>query len=572
MLDLLITEGMLVDGTGNSWFRGDVGVKDGKIAGIYRGESPPEARKVINARHLAVCPGFIDIHTHSDYTILHHHRATSSLRAGVTTEAMGMCGHTVFPVTELTRPQIERSMAAFSDLDPGEVPEVDWRDLAGWLDRLVPRGLGINVGQLTGHGMLRTAVMGPEGKGGEAPEPTRDQTESMKAALRESLEQGSLGLATGLGYPPGRNALTSEVAELAEEVARVGGVHISHIRNESDLLASAAAEVIEVSRHSGVKTSISHHKAMGWENWGKTEHTLAMLEKARTREGLEVWADFYPWEYAAQSNLGSIFLPSLDSRGLSREDLISRLKGSSSFKELKEGLRKARATAQEAARKRYDALAPKGIPASMEVFSPSNQYVVHSPRHPQLVGLNFYQVIRQAGRDFTFENMLEVLRQIYIHDEGHTYIAGGKMSQADVDRLMKHPLVAVSTDGWTLSREVDLGRPGLHVHPRQYGTHALVLGSFVRERGVVRLEEAVRKMTALPASILGLSDRGLLSPGFWADVVVFDPRTVANRATHGRPEIPPEGIRCVLVNGQVALEEAKPTGALAGQVVRRARS
>lgn len=568
MLDLLISGAMIMDGSGNAWYRGSVGVSEGKVAGIFRSRELPEACRVIDGAGLVLSPGFIDLHTHTDYTVLNHRRALSSLHAGVTAEAMGMCGHSTFPVTPMTLPQIKRSMALFSGVSPEDLPDISWKDLAGWLEIVEKQGLGINVGQLTGHGMLRSAAMGPEGKGGEITEPSHGQMEEMKRLLEISLEQGSLGLATGLAYPPGRNCLTGEVSQLAALVSGAGGVHISHIRNEAEHLAWAVGEIITIARETGVRSSVSHHKAMGWENWGKTEHSLAMLEEAR-REGAEISCDFYPWEYAAQSNLGSVFYPSFDTAERSREHLLEQMREEDSYQTLMRDLLKALGKAQQAADKRHQSLRAYGIPAPQDVFSPATQYVVHSPASPHLVGLNLLEVAHSAGRDCRLESILDTLREVYLADEGHTYIAGGKMGQEDLDRLIRHPLAAISTDGWTLEREIDLGYPALHIHPRQYGSHALVLGSYARDRGVISLEEAIRKMSSLPAQVLGLSDRGLIRPGFWADLVLFDPRAVANRATHGGPSVPPVGIRYVLVNGQVALEEGKHTGVLAGQVLRR---
>ncbi len=568
MLDTLIKGGYIVDGTGAPGYRAHVGVKDGRVAGIYRGESVPEADMVIDAARMVLCPGFIDVHTHTDYTIYHHHQAKSSLGMGVTTEVMGMCGHTVFPVTMMTIPQIKQAVARFSGIDIDDVMDLSWEGLSGWLEVLDRHGVGINVAQMAGHGMLRTVAMGRENKGGDTIEPSRAQMEEMRSLLSQAMDEGAFGLASGLGYPPGRNATTAELISLGEVVGEKGGAYITHLRNEGEHLAFSVAEMVEIARQTGVRASATHHKALGFESWGKIRNTLALIEDARTL-GVQVMADFYPWTYAAQSNLGTIFSGSPVSVEKDEKTLLQRLALDSGFKEIRDSVEKALNETREGAERRARGLAAFGIPISLDVWSPETQYLVHSRCCPGLVGMNIDEICRSQGRGSDLDSVLSVMREIYLQDEGETYIAGGKMDPVDTDMLASHPLVAFSTDGWTLSAPVDMKQPGLHVHPRQYGTYPLVLEWFVRERKIISLEEAIRKMTSLPASLLGIDDRGLIRDGMWADLVVFDPQQVANRATHSGPQSPPVGIEWVLVNGGVAVENGLPTSGLHGQVLRR---
>ncbi len=568
MLDLVVANAWLVDGTGNPGFRGHVGVKGGRIECVCRGLDPPPAGRIIDAAGKVLCPGFIDVHTHSDYSILHHRTALSSLGAGVTTEVMGMCGHTVFPVTPATAAQVRRSIGLFSGLDDAELPEISWSDLDQWLSTLEQVGVGINVAQMVGHGMLRTAAMGPEDGGGEVIVPSPSQLAEMQRMMTDAMEQGAFGLATGLGYPPGRNAFTDEVVSLATTASHYGGAYISHIRNEGEFLAWSTRELIEIAARSGIRASASHHKALGWENWGKVVHTLAMIESAQG-EGVEVMVDFYPWPFAAQSNMGVMFYAGFDSPGRDRGRLLEVLADTQEFTALKRSLVEAWSKARDGARRRCEALGAMGVPVSTSVLGFDSSFLVHSEARAELVGMSLADICRQATGATNPEDMLDVLRDIYLADEGMAFIAGGEMAEDDLDALVLHPLAAVSTDGWTLSSALDLGHPVLQAHPRQYGTHARILEHYTLERGLISLEEAIRKMTSLPASLLGLDDRGGLKPGMWADLVILEPDSIANRASHAEPQLSPLGIGWVLVNGQVAIEAGKPLETLTGHVLRR---
>ncbi|MEW6547133.1 MAG: D-aminoacylase [Bacillota bacterium] len=565
MLDILIKGAWVVDGTGSRAYRGAIGVKDGRIVLIRRGGvDEGEARRVIDADGLVCSPGFIDLHSHSDYSIFIHNHAVSSLRAGVTTEAVGMCGYGVFPARGQLADEAPKRMAGMSQVPVGELGERDWETLDDWMQKLERRGIGINVAHFVGHGALRIAVMGQEGAGGEATVPSPEQLQAMKDELRACMEQGAFGLSSGLEYAPGRNATTGELVELCRVVALYGGAYVSHMRSEADLLISATKEFISICRDAGIPGSISHHKAIGEENWGKVRATLALMEEARS-QGVDVICDFYPWEYAAQSNLGSFFYTDFEISPRDADSLRARLTNAGEWAALKSRLREQEEKERRAAEGRARVLAEHGVKVSGPEDPLASCYVVHSPSHPELVGANLREACRVLGDP---EDAWEGLRRLYLDDEGYCQVAGGRMWVEDIRALVRHPLAAVSTDGWTLARIPDLRRPGISPHPRNYGTYARVLGEFVREERYVPLEEAVRKMTSLPAGLLGLRDRGLLAEGFWADLCLFDPANIANTATHSGPCAYPVGIKYVLVNGVVAVDNGEEAGALAGQVLR----
>ena len=564
MLDVLLRNVNVVDGTGNPGYRAAVGVKDGKIAVIARGSEVPDALRVIDCVGLVCAPGFIDVHTHTEYSILVHHHAVSTLHAGVTTEVMGMCGYGVFPVNEAISTEARARMAGMSQVDQATVGEVDWTDLSGWLDKVEKHGVGINVLQFAGHGGIRAYVMGKEGKGGERVIPTADEMEAMKRAVAECMEQGAFGLSSGLQYAPGRNAITSELIELGRVVGQYGGAYISHMRSEDEYLNFAARELIEICQETGMRGSMTHHKAYGIENWGKVHATTALIDDARSR-GIQVMCDFYPWEYAAESNIGSTFYADFEQTPRNADELIGKLKNEDAWSGLKAHLLEMQRREAEAMLTRSVALARYGIKSSAAPNHLDTSYIVHSRTHPEVIGLSEREAAKALGFGGDF---LEAARKLYLDDDGYCYYAGGLIGEDDIRHLVKYPHAAISTDSWTWERPPDLRRPGMSAHPRAYGSFAKTLGLYSRDLGLVRLEEAVRKMTSLPASLLGLDDRGIVRPGLWADLTVFDPSRVANQAIYADPYRFPVGIEYVLVNGVLAIDKGQETRALNGKVLR----
>lgn len=566
--EIVIRNGRVIDGTGNPWFKADVGIKDGKIAKL----SPvplKRADRVIDARGLLVCPGFINLHSHSDSTILSHNNAENCLAMGLVTELVGNCGSSVAPLSEEFRAAVAermkgRTLGLMED-------EVDWLTLGEWMKKLETRGIGINVAALVGHGTVRSIVMGVEGEGGERVVPTDAEMDEMKVMVDGAMKDGAFGLSTGLVYAPGRNALTGEVIELVKVVAKYGGVYASHMRCEGNRLLEATGEFIEICEKARVKGTIAHHKAMGSNNYGKVCETIRMVERARA-EGVDIIIDQYPWRHGGTTkSLGARFKvsqPGEEPAVKTREELVVKLKDRDEWEKLKAAVLKGREKELESYMLRKEELEERGGWTSEPFFTSLGGTVLSSKGHPELVGRSFREVADALGDG----DLWEGIRSLLIADEGCTSAGGEPYSEDDIITILSYPWTTVSTDQYAMDNSKvslqDAADALAMQHPRGWGTYAKILGRYVREEKVLTMEEAIRKMTSLPARILGLQDRGLVREGFWADLVVFDPETVANLATYGNPHLFPSGIPYVLVNGKLAIDESKPTGALAGKVLR----
>jgi N-acyl-D-amino-acid deacylase len=559
MYEILFRNARVVDGTGNPWFTADVAIADRKIAALDR-HVPGTADRVIDASGLVVAPGFIDIHTHSDRTIISNKKASSSVMAGVTTEAGGNCGSAVYAYSDKYLESLQKRMDDVA---------VDWSDVRGYREKLGSQGIGINIAPFVGHGTIRTSIMGPEGSGGERILPSTTEMEQMKDLLEEAMLQGAFGLTTGLWYPPGRNALTDEIIALCRIVSKHGGCYMSHIRGEADVLIESVREFIETCEKAPVRGSISHHKAMGPQNWGKPSETIRLLETARSR-GVEVMCDQYPWNYSSAANMGRWFISGRGRNpGIEGHYTPSEMELKTFLKDLRnpELWKRIKKESQE----RYDvdfakneerrkAMERYHITPSEVVNPRSFEYITHSKTHPELIGKRFFEVADALGID----NYWEAIRKVLLDDEGHTFTGGGGMCDEDIITILRYTLCAISTDGSTRDNPSTVMRPA---HPRNYGSFAKVLQRYVREERVLSLEDAVRKMTWLPASFLGLKKRGLLYPGNWADITVFNPDTIENKATFAQPDQYPTGIEYVLVNGEIAAEKGKRTDNLSGKAL-----
>jgi len=566
--DIVIRNGRIIDGTGNPWFKADIGIKDGKIAKL----SPvplKRADEVIDAKGLVVCPGFINLHSHSDSTLHSHNNAENCLAMGLVTELTGNCGSSVAPISEKYREVVTERMKGRT-LGLME-EEVDWIKLDEWMGKLEKRGIGINIAALVGHGTVRSNVMGVEGEGGERIVPTDDEMDEMKVMVDEAMKDGAFGLSTGLTYAPGRNALTGEVVELVKVVAKHGGVYASHMRCEGDHLLEATREFIEICEKAGVRGTIAHHKAMGRNNYGKVCETIRMVERARAR-GVDIIVDQYPWRHGGTTkSLGARFKASQSGEEpevRTREELVETLKDQDEWEKLKATVLEGRQKELESYRVRKEKLEERGGWTSKPFFSALGGTVLHSKKHPELERRSFGDVAEALGEG----DLWEGIRALLIADEGYTSTGGEPYSEDDIITILSYPWTTVSTDQYAMDNSKvslqDAADALAMQHPRGWGTYAKILGRYVREEKVLTMEEAVRKMTSLPARFLGLQDRGLVREGFWADLVVFDPEKVANLATYGNPHLFPNGIPYVLVNGQLAIDIGKPTGALAGKVLR----
>jgi N-acyl-D-amino-acid deacylase len=527
MLDILIKNGTVVDGTGQSAFKADVGVAEGRIAVLAK-DVAQEATRTIDAQGLQVAPGFIDPHTHSDLPLLVDPHAESKIRQGVTTEVIGNCGFSPAP---LMGAAVEETRARAKNLGL----EVTWRSMADYLERLRDPGTALNVVPLVGHNTVRGSIIGYDDV-----QPTPEQQAEMERVLKEAMEQGARGLSTGLYYPPGYYAKTKEVIGLARAAARNGGIYASHIRSESDLVLEAVAEAIEIGQQAGIGVEVAHLKLESYRNWGNIDRLVATLDDAQA-QGLRVGFDQYP--YIACNTWLAAMLPYWAQAGGSRA-VADRLRDP----EVRAQLR------QDWEQKRAEWDNRTGVRDWTDVF------VSDSPTRPELLGQTIAEIAEAEGKD-----PLEAAFDLIVVSEGQAGCVWFTQLEENVQTLMRHPLVVVGSDGSSLKPEGALGQR--KVHPRNYGTFPRVLGRYVREEKVLSLEEAIKKMTSITAERFGLTDRGAIREGAWADLVLFDAEKVSDWATFTDPHQYPEGIPYVIVNGQVVIDQGRHTGALAGQVL-----
>lgn len=565
--DLILKNGDIIDGTGNPWFKSDVGIKDRKIARI----SPvplDEADRVIDAKGLLICPGFMNLHSHTDSTILAHNNAENCLAMGLVTELVGNCGSSVAPITESYREYVRARMKGRSFSLKEE--EVDWLTLGEWIKRVEARGVGINIAPMIGHGSVRSAVMGVEGQGGERIVPTEEEMKQMKALVDQAMKDGAFGLSTGLIYAPGRNALTEEVIELVKVVSKYGGVYASHMRDEGDFLLKATREFIEICEKTGVRGTISHTKASGRENYGKACEVIRIVERARAR-GIDAIVDQYPWQHGGVTkSLGALLKgwdPSDELMVENRGDLVKKLKEPEAYEKLKAAAIARRDKEIELFKQRKKKLEEKGGWSPEPYAMATGGTILYSKAHPELEGKSYDDVMKAFGE----EDRYDALRDLLIADEGWTCSGGEPYSEDDIVTILRYPWTTVSTDQYAMDNSKvslqDMADELAMQHPRGWGTYAKILGKYVRDEKVLSMEEAIRKMTSLPARFLDLQDRGIVREGFCADLVVFDPKTVKSRATYGNPCLFPEGIPYVIVNGELAIDEGKHTGSLSGEVL-----
>jgi N-acyl-D-aspartate/D-glutamate deacylase len=535
MFDIVIKGGRIIDGTGNPWFKADVCVKDGKIAKVGR-LSHVNAEKVIDAKGLIVSPGFIDMHSHSDFSVIFNPKAESTIRQGVTTLVVGNCGMSLAPVNPAREDLLMRYISPF--LPPGEKLEIKWSTFSEYLKHQEKFGVSSNIANLVGHGTVRIAVMGFEER-----TPTKEELGEMKMLVAEAMEAGAFGMSTGLIYPPGIYSKTEELIELAGVVAKYGGIYTSHIRGEGTTLIEAVKEAIEIGEEGKLPIEISHHKAAGKPQWGKSKETLRLMEEARER-GVEVTCDQYPYK-AGMTSLVTLLPPWAHQGGMNK--LLERLRSPEEREKMRRNIE-------------------EGIPG-WENFAAScgweNIYVssVKTEKNKPLEGKNIAEIAKIMGKPDEFTALCELL----LEEEGAATMVLFMMDEEDIRRIMKHPLSMVGSDSWSVAPYgiLGVGKP----HPRFYGTYPKILGEYVRENKTLSLEEAIRKMTSLPAQKIGLWNRGLLREGTWADIVIFNPDTVKDKATYQDPHQYPEGIEYVLVNGQIVVELGEHTGILTGKIL-----
>lgn len=528
MYDLIIGGGSLVDGTGAPAIRADLGVAGGRIVAIGDLKAASAAQRV-DATDRIVCPGFIDTHTHSEISVLANPDAPAKIRQGVTTEIVGNCGFTAFPLVEATR-----EMARDFSVPVLGHPEIewDWLDLGGYFERLERERCAVNVATLVGQGTLRNAVLGFDKRAPNPAELTR-----MQSLLERAMEQGAFGLSTGLSYPPGMFADTAEIVELCRVVSRKGGLYATHLRNQSDLVEEAVEEALEIGMRAEVPVVISHHKAAGERNWGKVKNTLAMLDRAHAA-GRRTASDVYPY-LSGMSTMLPVLPPWVLEGGV--DEMLARLRDDEMRKKI---------------RRDFETGLP-GWENKATVLGWDNVVIssVATEKNRDLAGISVRAAAERRGKDD-----LELLFDLLVEEGGMVGRRSIQCCEEDVLAVLTHSRTMIGSDG------LDVENP----HPRQYGCFARVLGEYVREKRALGLESAIHKMTGLSASTFGFSDLGLLKTGMRADVVVFDAAAIRDEGTYADPSRHPSGIDWVFVGGKAAVAEGKPTGARNGQVLRHA--
>jgi N-acyl-D-amino-acid deacylase len=496
--DLLITNGRIVDGSGNPWFRTDIGIKDGRIARLGR-INPTDAAKTIDARGQIVAPGFIDVHTHVE-SIYNLPAAENFIRMGVTTLVTGNCGGSVV-------------------------------DVGRFLGRMKENPTAVNLATLIAHGSVRREAMGLDDKA-----PTADEMKKMEALVEQGMKDGAVGLSTGLIYVPGTYAKTDEITNLARVVARYGGIYATHMRSEGERVADAIRESIQIGEQAGLPVEISHFKISSKAMWGQTPMTLGLVRDARAR-GLMVTVDQYAYT-ASSTSLESRLPGWLRAGGLveAKKRLAEPATRERIISEMKEGLKRN----------------------GFKDFSYA-MVASYEPDH-SFNGKSIAEITKQVRGKKDVKNQIEQI--IAMYEAGGAGMIYHGMNEDDVQRIMREPFTMIASDSGV--RQQDESVP----HPRGYGNNVRVLGRYVRELQIISLEDAIRKMTSLPAQTFGFRDRGMIREGFAADLTIFDDKTVADRATFDKPHQYPVGISYVIVNGEVVLVNEQMTAARPGTALR----
>jgi N-acyl-D-amino-acid deacylase len=521
MLDLLLKNGVIIDGSGNPSYRGDIAISDELIQAI--GVVNEEAREIVDITGLVVAPGFIDTHSHSDLFLIHDPSSLSKIMQGITTEIIGQDGLGEAPIRQELVDEWRRYLSGLN----GDPPiDWSWKGLDEYLHVLEATKTAVNVACLVGHGNLRLLVMGMENKNSSDME-----IEEMKKLLRASLEAGAIGMSTGLIYAPCVYSDTNELIELCKVVAEYSGVFVVHMRDEGDKLLESIDEVLTIARESGVHAHISHFKAGGKRNWGKSREALLKLDEAHSM-GLQISYDQYP--YTAGSTFLSSLLPSwVHEGGVDR--LLKRIRDSGTRERIKAEYRvrleSGRATGWDQVLITY----------------------VESAENKQFEGKNLAEIAEI--REY---HPVDILMDLVIEENNMASMASFTMSEKDIERIMRHPLGMVCTDGLLL------GKP----HPRAYGAFPRVLGKYVREQKVLRLEEAVRRMTSYPSRVFNLGKRGYILVGFIADLVIFSPTTILDSSTYEEPRRYPSGIKHVIVSGELSVKNGQYIEIKNGNIIK----
>lgn len=531
--DILVKNGKIIDGTGNPWFHGDIGIRGDTIVEI--GDlSGKTAVKTIDARGMAVSPGFIDMHTHCDYGLDRPDSKANLnyLIQGTTTVVTGNCGDSVSLKVAETKKKWEG------------------------------QGIGTNVVFLVGHGTIRRAVMEEEPR-----EAKREEIEKMQAVLRRSMKEGAWGMSTGIEYIPGRYSNTEEIIELTKVVGEFGGIYTSHMRDESTRIIEAIEETIRIGEETGVPVNIAHFKVCGKDIWGLLKDAVKVVNDARAR-GIYITADQYPYVQSAPVGpIISIAKVPEDMEPLA--EIRKKMRGRNLLDAEREKLREQyvdelkKALSDKSKKEQIKKFTLEGLPddpSDIAMWGWHNYTILVAEKNTHLMGKNISDLAREQKRD-AFDLVVDM-----ILDEPDMLYSGGSMSEDDLQYALRQDWVMVSSDGDAspIIKKTDKPRRG---HPRDYGSQTKVLRKYVREEKILTLENAIRKMTSLPASFLQMKDRGMLSGGYKADIVIFDPETVRDNSTYADAHQYSSGVEYVILNGKISIENGEYNDALNGKVL-----
>jgi N-acyl-D-amino-acid deacylase len=528
--DLLIKNGRIVDGSGRAAYVADLGIKGDRIVSIGK-LSQATATRTVDAQGLVVAPGFIDMLGQSETYLLIDPRANSKVMMGVTTEITGE-GESIAPINERQIKEQEDFLKRFN-------LTIDWRTLDEYFKRLEKQGSGVNLGTFVGATQVREYVIGYDDR-----PPTAPELDQMKKLVADAMRDGALGLSTSLQYVPARFAKTDELIELAKVAHQYGGIYATHQRSEANTIDASLDEVFEIAQKAQIPVEIWHLKTAYKKNWGRMPHVLARIKQARDR-GLDVTADIYPY-IAGSTSLSACLPPWAQEGGVDK--MLARLRDPQTRQRLKKEI-------SEDQTEWENIYLGSGGPSGVLIGSVVNREL------NSLQGKRISEIAAEQKKD-----PLDTLFDLILADHGQTGAIYFMMSEADMRLAMQSPFVSFCTDSG--SRATDGPLAGSKSHPRGWGSYPRILGRYVRDEKLISLESAIHKMTGGPAARVGLRDRGLLKEGMFADITIFDPAKVIDKATFDSPNQYPAGIEYVLVNGKISVDKGQRTSALAGQVLR----
>ncbi|MHA2333170.1 MAG: N-acyl-D-amino-acid deacylase family protein [Candidatus Hodarchaeales archaeon] len=535
--DIIIKNGRIIDGTGNPYYFSDVGVNNGKIS-MIRTHIDDDGEKLIDATGLIICPGFIDTHSHTDWALPFSNSTESFIRQGITTCVTGMCGLSVAPVHPEKEEEIKQSLSRFNTLF--NTLEFTWNTFNEYLNFLEKNLTPINLACFVGYESVRIAG-GPvfENRSSNLAE-----LERMNGYITEAMEAGAFGMSTGLIYAPQVYATTKELIELMKEVAKYNGYYFSHVRGEGKSVVKAINELVEIVEKSNCQGGhVSHHKIAGKENWGRSKDTLSIIEQANERRGVSITCDSYPYKRGLSTLI--VVLPSWTREG-GVEKAIERIKDPDIQERVKTDILET----------------DEGLDNWVRYSGFENIYIssTYTGKFKQFEGKSISEITSLTGRVDDWETFFDIL----IDEEGRVTVTAESMAEEDIRNILTSRFQMVGTDGAGIPCIPELGT----FHPRYYGTYPRIIRKYVQEEKILNLEDAIRRMTSYPAQRLGLRDRGLIHEDNWADIVIFDPNNITDKATYENPHQLAEGIPYVIVNGKIVVVNSQQQDVFPGVVLR----